>query len=89
MLSDYCLNIMNTFHVFVGKTGKPFPDLNDKIYILHYSNLNLHLDKSQTRHIGQYSLILKEWLRTSVDKSIEFRKEMEHDSDRTERELSI
>lgn len=46
MLSDYCLNIMNTFHVFVGKTGKPFPDLNDKIYILHYSNLNLHLDKS-------------------------------------------
>ena len=44
MLSEYCKNIADEYEIKVGDVKKLIPNLGTKInYVLHYSNIQLHL----------------------------------------------
>ena len=44
MLSKYCFNTANKFGIKVGGVNKLVPNLrNNKVYVVHYRNLQLYL----------------------------------------------
>ena len=77
MLSAYCKKIAEKYNISIGLVGKLIPTLRDKKeYVLHYRNLQLHLDISLK--IKKVHRVLKfdqsPWLKQYIDFNTEKRK---------------
>ena len=70
MLSNYCSNIANVYRTKSSGVNKLVPNLGNKSeYVLHYTNLQLHL--SLKKKLSKVYTILKfkrfDWLKIYID----------------------
>ena len=82
MLSDYCKNISEKYHISTGLVSKLIPTLGNKEkYVLHYRNLQLYTDLGLK--IAKIHRVLEfnqsSWLKQYIDFNTEKRKNAKND----------